>query len=97
MFQIWTPSVERLLASFCGKSFKRRGGTAQLCLIASVLGGESDCSARMHTHERIHGREDVRLTRLKHSGKYPYQYIQNEKNSALCLTVVLVYFERFPN
>jgi len=39
-FQLWTPSVEILLNSFCSKSFKRRGGTADLCLIVVPTGKE---------------------------------------------------------
>jgi hypothetical protein len=39
-FQLWTPSVEMLLVSFCRKYFKRRGGTAHLCLIVVPTGQE---------------------------------------------------------
>ena len=39
-FQLWTPSVEILLASSCSESFKRRVGTAHLCLIVVPTGKE---------------------------------------------------------
>jgi hypothetical protein len=40
MFQLWTPSVHILLASFCSKSFKLPGGTAHLGLNVVPTGNE---------------------------------------------------------